>query len=423
MSSPRGLRLLTVGAGSTRDVLAATAIAGGAGYAITFAAGAVLGSKDYLPFAAFWSALYLIVGALAGVQHETTRASRPATPPTHPGTAARNVFVAVGAATTVLLLATSPLWVHRVFDAHGGALLAPLVVGALGYLAMCVAGGVLAGLASWRLIAVITAADALLRLALVGTALLVTRDVVVLAWCVAVPFGVVGMVGGWLVTARVRGSYTIDAPLGQLAWNATRTVASGAAMGVLITGFPALLSATASNADTESNAVSSIMFVSNLVRSPLIVLTMAFQVMMVQRLRDAVRPDAAVAKLLAALFAVGAVLTAVVAAAGPSLLEAAFDGEYMLTTSQLVILVGSAAPSAAMFVTGAALLARGQHGTYVTGWALAAAVAVGALAWGPSLMVAVTGAVLVGPALGLCLHLVALARRSRRSAELITETS
>lgn len=408
MPSGASRRRVMIGQGSARDVLVATAIAGGSGYIITVAAGAVLGQEAYLPFAAFWSALYFVVGALAGVQHETTRASRPVAFGTqeHPGTTARSIYLLTASGTLVLVLGSAPLWVNRVFDTHGTALLLPVLVGAVGYLAIAVASGVLAGLASWRLVAIVSIADALARLACVGIALVFTRDVVVLAWCVAVPFGAVGLAVAWVITRAVRGSYTIDTALPRLAWNATRTVVSGAAMGVLITGFPALLAATASAGDERT--VTSLIFVSNLARSPLIVLTMAFQVMLVQRLRDALRPLAAVAKLLAALFVTGGVLTIAAAFAGPWLLEVLFGGEYVLSAAQMALLVGSAAPSAALFVTGAALLAQGRHGAYVTGWVLAAMAATAALGWAPSLMTGVASAVLVAPVLGLMVHAVAL---------------
>ncbi|NTV38366.1 MAG: hypothetical protein HGA51_00175 [Demequinaceae bacterium] len=420
MPSGISVRRVAVGEGTARDVLVATAIAGGSGYLITLAAGAVLGREAYLPFAAFWSALYFVVGALAGVQHETTRAARPAPggTQTHPGTTARSVFLLTAAATLVLLVASAPMWVNRVFEDHGNALLAPVLVGAIGYVAIAVASGVLAGLASWRLVAAVSIADALARLACVGIALTFTHDVVALAWCVAVPFGVVGLAVAWVITRAVRGLYTIDTPLRLLAWNATRTVVSGAAMGLLITGFPALLAATADASDDRT--VTSVIFVSNLARSPLIVLAMAFQVLLVQRFRDSSKPLASVAKLLVILGAAGGLLTAAATLAGPQVLDALFHGEYSLTAGRMALLVGSAAPSAALFVTGAALLARGRHGAYVTGWVLAAASATCALLWAPSLMTGVAGAVLAAPLFGLIVHTVALLG-TRANTELVED--
>lgn len=405
---------LSLGAGSARDMLLATAVAGGAGYAITVAAGALLGHGDYLTFAAFWSALYLVVGALAGVQHETTRAARGTEVPAHPGTPARNIVVATAVATALLLLLPAPLWVPAVFGEHGSGLLAPLVVGALGYLVMAVTGGVLAGLASWRLLAGITIADALLRVVLLAVGLAVTNDVVLLAWCVAVPFGLAGIGAATLLTPVVRGRYQIVEPLGRLAWNAARTVASGAAMGVLITGFPALLKATSAASTAD---VSSVVFVSSLVRSPLIVLAMAFQVMLVQRLRDARRPMTLVTRALALLTGVGTAATALVAIAGPWLLEVSFGGEYRLGAGTMALLVASAVPTAGLFFTGAALLATNRHGAYVAGWGIAALVGICALiALADHLVIAVAAATAGAPLIGLTVHGVALVARGRRVA-------
>lgn len=407
MPSSRIASVLELGQGSGRDVLVATAIGGTSGYVIMLAAGAMLGGDDFLPFAAFWSAIYFVVGALAGVQHEATRAARPAPEGTVPRTRARNIFVLTAIASTVLVVGSSPLWVNRVFHEQPQELLPPLVAGAIGYLATAVTAGVLGGLGSWRLIAVMTSTDAIARLIAVAIALAFTDDTVVLAWCVATPFGVVGFAAAAVVRRKAHGRYTIDESLKQLAWNASRTVVSGAAMGVLVTGFPALLTGFAPQ--SEHDLVASIVYVSNLVRSPLIVITMAFQLMLVQRLRDSSRPSATIAKILTVLAVAGAVFTGLGAAIGPWALNTLNAG-YSLSVLQIVILVGSAAPSAALFVTGAGLLARGAHGAYVAGWVLAAVIAVVILASADRVMTAVAGAVIVAPAIGLIVHVLALLR-------------
>ena len=60
-------------------ILAATAIGGGAGYVLQAFAGPTLDTKLYAPFSVFWSALYLFVSALSGLQQEVTRATKPVT--------------------------------------------------------------------------------------------------------------------------------------------------------------------------------------------------------------------------------------------------------------------------------------------------------------------------------------------------------
>lgn len=406
MPSTRARAFFALGAGSARDVLIATAVAGGSGYAITVAAGAVLGNDAYLPFAAFWSALYLIVGALAGVQHETTRASRTPVPDAAEGTLARSVFLVSAGASVVILASSSPLWIPLVFDEHGWAMLGPILLGAVGYLAICVASGVLAGIASWRLVAAISIADALLRAVAFGVTLALTNSVVALAWSVAVPFGVVGLIGALMVKGPAQGKYVIPERLSVIAWNSSRTVLSGAAMGALITGLPAILAAT--SAASDSDTVSSIAYVSSLVRSPLIVVTMAFQGLLVQRLRDAARGGGLVARLLALIGLAVIAVTAMVAVAGPRALDVLGRGEYTLSGGHMALLVASAAPTAAMFVTGAALLARSRHGSYLGGWLAAAVAAVLGLTLGLPLWTGVAIAVFAAPMLGLTVHVIAL---------------
>ena len=51
----------------------AAVIAGLAGLVVTSAVAVVAGAESYAVFAVFWSALYLIVGCLFGVQQEIAR--------------------------------------------------------------------------------------------------------------------------------------------------------------------------------------------------------------------------------------------------------------------------------------------------------------------------------------------------------------
>lgn len=403
-------RLLGIGIGSARDVLLATVIAGAIGYAITVAAGAVLGNPGYLPFATFWSALFLIVGVLSGVQHESTRAARPVASPASRTShrVAVQLFVVTALATGAIVGLSAPFWVPRAFPQLGTSLLWPMLVGAIGYLALCVGGGILAGLASWRLLGIITIADNLLRLIAVGIALALGSSMTVLAWCIALPFGAVGVVSALLVQRLAGQLYVITDRLRSLLWNVVRTTATGAAMGLLIAGFPLLLAIYSGNEDPTR--IAAIAFVANLVRSPLIVLTMSFQLVLVQRFRDSTAVLAQVVRLLAVLAGAGAVLTILASAFGSHALELIFGGEYQLTVSDMTVLVASAAPVAGMFVTGAALLGQGHHGAYFAGWATSAALAVAALALPVTLTVALPIALLVSPAIGMGIHVIALAR-------------
>ena len=409
MQSRQPWLLGSLGKGSARDLLLATAIAGGVGYAVTAVAGAYLGHEKYLVFASFWSALYLVVGALAGVQHEASRASRPFTESQHRGTTVRDLTASLALLTAIALGSTAPWWSQAVFAQEGRALALPLIVGAVGYVVIAVLSGVLGGLRSWRIIASITVADALVRVTTFSLAIAMGANVSTIIWIVSLPFAAVAVLSTTLLSSTIRGRYVIEDTLSQLAWNTVRTVGSGAAMGVLITGFPAMLAATTSAPD---QLTSSAMFVANLVRSPIIVIAMSLQVFMVQKLRDSSQPKAILTKVGVALVTLGVVATTLGALLGPTVLEAVFGGEYSLNSTLFAILIASSVPTGALFFSGAGLLAANRHGAYVLGWAVAAALSVAALlVFRDEFQSALIAATVAAPTIGLAIHACGLARR------------
>jgi hypothetical protein len=250
------------------------------------------------------------------------------------------------------------------------------------------------------------------RVVAVGVALVFTRDVVVLAWCVSAPFLVVGLGSALLVRAKANGRYRLDAGLAQLSWNTTRTVASGIAMGALVSGFPALLTASSPGADVAR--VTSLVFAVNILRSPLVVLTMAFQALLVQRLRDTPATWPTVRRWGLGVIDATAVAALLAATLGPYLSRTLFGGVYALDAVDLGIVVASAAPVAALVIAGSALLARGHHGLYAAGWLTAAVAAIGALAMPLDLTATLIAALIIAPLVGLTIH--ALAVRQTRPA-------
>ena len=57
-------------------ILIATVISGAAGYGVLLFVPSVIGLADYKAFSIFWSLLYLVVGALIGIQQEVTRGTQ-----------------------------------------------------------------------------------------------------------------------------------------------------------------------------------------------------------------------------------------------------------------------------------------------------------------------------------------------------------
>ena len=148
-----------------------------------------VGPGEYATFAVFWSTMFLLMGALGGIQQEITRSthrSRGSAP--GPRRANARLFaIVVASCGGVLILATSPLWVGAVYPDAGWALVPPLasrwVLGVRGRRRRVAIRPVELAPA----LACMVAVDPLLRIILLSVTLIFTRDVVILAWMVALP--------------------------------------------------------------------------------------------------------------------------------------------------------------------------------------------------------------------------------------------
>jgi hypothetical protein len=91
-----------------------------------------------------------------------------------------------------------------------------------------------------------------------------------------------------------------------------------------------------------------------------------------------------------------------------------FGQQFDLAPGALAALVGSAALIGALSVSGAAVLARGRHGMYATGWVVASVITLALLFLPLPLAPRAALALAAGPAVGVAIHLFAL--RARRTA-------
>ena len=216
-------------------LLIATGIAGVASYALTILVPNRIGLAGYSVFAVFWSAIYLVVGALGGIQQEVTRATHPlAAGALAPASRARNFATVAGASVFVVVLATAPLWSHTVFPSEGWSLVWPLAVGTSGFVVVAVLGGTLYGVGAWTALALMISVDALLRLAAISIALVFTTDVVPLAWAVAVPFPLAIAVLWPTLRRSIAGKSQLDVGYRALTWNVSRTVVAATATGLMV---------------------------------------------------------------------------------------------------------------------------------------------------------------------------------------------
>ena len=386
-------------------ILTATVIAGVAGYGITWLVYRQIGAAPYAVFAAFWAAIYLVVGGLSGVQQEITRATRERGP--HSGRWSGRVWI-FGASTAVIafaaVLATAPLWAIPAFPAQGWALVWPLAVGVASYVLVATVSGSLYGVSEWRSLALMIATDGTLRLTLLAVGTSFTQDVIVLAWLVALPFPLTVVLLWPAIRGKVSGRTELDVGYRALSWNVARTVAASAATAVLVSGFPLLIVIAARGQDQAM--VGELIFTLTLTRAPLIVTVMSLQSYFVVRFRD--RADAVWATLvpvLAVILAAAALLAVLGWLLGPAVFAWVTAASFSLDGWLIAILVASSALIAALCMTGAAVLARSLHLGYSMGWVLAALITVVIMLCPLDFFLRLLLAVLVAPVVGLVVHL------------------
>lgn len=386
----------------------ATAIGGGSGYVLTIFAATRLGAEGYTAFAVFWSSLYLVLAALAGVQQEVVRGARPAsTSPTPP--TARNFALVASAVVAAVVLGSSPLWAPLVFPGSGWGLVVPLAFGAACYVLTAVTAGVLYGLSLWTLISGMIVVDGILRLLLTGGVLLLSSDPAAAAWAIVAPFFITPVLLWIVARRRLVGKFELDVGARALYANVARTVAGSAAAGVLISGFPVLLGATSPGSD--SARLAPLLFAINLARAPLVVVVLSLQSYFVVMMQ---RGGFALWRLLGAITAGTAVISLLALWLGPAVLLALFGGRLVVAGTVLAAIVASGGLVGLLCVTGALVLSRGRHSLYSAGWIVAAVATVALLLLPLPLEQRAVLALCAPPVVGLVVHGAGLllARRS-----------
>jgi O-antigen/teichoic acid export membrane protein len=397
-------------------ILIATAIAGLAGYFITWLVPRVIGFSQYSVYAIFWSFLFLVVSGLSGIQQEVTRATHPVERVDNTSRSRVGIFAfAVAAAVGALVIASAPLWVHQAFPTAGWALVWPLAVGTAFYVLVAAISGSLYGVSGWRYLFWMICADAILRLIGIGVALTLTNNVVVLAWIVAIPFPAVAILLWPWVRRPLVGRTRIDVGTRRLIWNVSRTIVAAGSMGLMVSGFPFLLGLTSSSAPKAELGL--LILAVTLTRAPLIVVVMALQSFLVVFFRGKTDAfGASFARVVGLIFGTGAILAIVAGWLGPSVFRLLFPAETAPAGWLLSVLVVSSALVGALCVSGPAVLSLGRHGVYSAGWLIAAVVTIVCIALPTGLVTRCVVALLVGPITGLTIHLALIARASRSKA-------
>ncbi len=404
--------------GNASWVLLATVLAGGVAYVVQLLApGLLRNDEKYIAFSVLWSAIYLGVSALSGVQQEFSRATHARRTDATGRGSSRVILVVfavlgLGAAAAALVIAF--IVAPRSVAVSPLTLLPPIVLALVGYLALAMLSGMLAGLHRWPTIAAVTIFDAVLRAAVLIMGFTAGWNILALTYAIAAPFGLAALGGLLLLRAELRKTVRFDAGPKELITNALTTVGGAVAMGAVISGLPLVIGVTMPHAPAAWLAGA--LFAIMLTRAPIVTPAIALQSFIVATFRgpgEATPQTVSRGAVMKGIFAiVGVAALAIIAALiGPALVRWLSGGSEV--DSQLMfVIVLSAFLAAALSSTAALLIARSRHALSALGWAATAVLTVLCLlipiAPEPRLILAL----LVPPAVGLGIHVTGLLRRS-----------
>ena len=178
----------------------------------------------------------------------------------------------------------------------------------------------------------------------------------------------------------------------------------------IVVGFPVLL--RVSTAPEVFTQAAPLLLAVQMTRAPLMIPLTTYQgVAITYFLTHKDRGAAPLLRLGAVVLAVGAVGAAMAAVVGPWLMVTIFGPSYHVAPATLGALTLAAAFLGILTLTGAAVLATGQHTSYAAGWVTATVITVGLLLLPVSIDVRTVLALSAGPAIGVVIHLVAIHRQ------------
>lgn len=397
--------------GSVARVGVATAIAAVCGYAVLYLAARRLEPAGFSVFGVFWGAFGLVTGAANGLLQEATREVRSARhDQSESPSRTRPMWVAAGVGTVAALLiaGTSPLWAGHVFAEQRSTSVALLSVGLAGFCMHATLLGMLAGDGRWSIYGSLMVTDALIRVAVAAAAFVFGWGLGGFLWAT-----VCGAVAWLLVlagsaTARSAAGLTTRGGVRGFLNGAAHSIAAAGASAILVMGFPVLLKATSGQLGAAGGVV---ILAVTVTRAPLLVPMTAMQGNLIAHFVDHQGARLrALAVPAAAIGALGAIGVAASYAVGPWLLQLAFGAEYRTSGVLLAWLTAAAVSIALLTLTGAAAVAAALHRSYSVGWVGATAVAALLLCLPLGLETRTVVALLCGPAVGIAVHLTALAR-------------
>lgn len=415
------------------QVGAATIVVAVVGYVAQFLAARWLGPADYTRFAVFWAILFVVVGCLSGIAQEVIRVSRVAKlrldagldpEPGHlqrPRIAVVAIVVSAGAA--IVVAVSGLLWAPAAFGRDW-----PWAIGLLALAALLVgggltAGGMAAGLARWQTYSLLVSLEGVARLVLFLAAAFIVPTVLGFSVAAVLAF-FPGIAVALLWRPLRRDSFAVrsDAGLGPSTTRVLRAMAASGLSGILVVGWPALLSAAAEANPRGSTpaALGILVLLVTLTRAPIMVPLTSFQNALVARFTglDIHGRRRWVAAGSGIIVVASVVLAGLAALLGPPLLPLIFGAEYQADAGIIAALTAATVGLGIITLTGVAAITAARHSVYLLGWGVAIAVALLVLFLAPlPFEWATVVALLSGPLAGAAVQLVALrAPRDERSA-------
>lgn len=397
--------------GKASGIAVASVIAGLSSLLITMVSARFLSVEDNKEFLVFWSFLFGIFGIVSGTQAEMTRAATAgqSLPEHQRGARLITVAMRIGLVLSVVLAASSPLWAPKLTPSSPVLTAVLVSIGCLAYAGAMFMQGTLAGLKEWSHFSFLVGGEGFVRLALVVVAALAGFTLVgfeVASWLPAFFWLIL------LLTAPGRRAATAraDVDARQLTRNTIQTMASAGAIALLTTGFATILQASSPGEDAAVLATT--MLVVTMTRTPIMLPLQAFQGVMINWVTQSKtsyrKPLLKIFTLLGLLAVVAAVAAGLL---GPWLMRVLFGPAYDSPWWLLACLMVAGVLVASLVITGAIAVGLGEHQRYLAGWVAAAIVTCVMLFVVPyTAPVRAIMALIVGPAIGLVLHLTAIVR-------------
>lgn len=377
-------------------------------------------NAEFLVYLSVLGSMYNLVG---GISDETTRSVGSAlqqrnrdvnSSRTYPRTVLYGTIIVGVIATSIILLFT--LLGGGAVLGGGSSILVLMAIATLMQSGHAATFGYLSATRSWRQVATLNMAVAICRVILVAIVAILIGTL--FSFQLAVVLVTFVWVFYALTSAKVRSAYhaEADVPLSKFIRNCAHTTLASVAYTVVVSGFPAILTAATAHSSSPLELATVILAVS-ITRSPISLAVSTFRPVLLSGFIGTTgrRFKSAVTTILFVVV-IGVGLTVVLGFIGPWLFSALYGELYTISPISLALLTLSAVAVTAINVSGMAALAASKQRQFSIGWVAAAIVTVGLTFFPAPLPLSLRAAVALtlGPLVGIFVHLTSV-----RSADVI----